>query len=901
MDAGHDRTGTHRLHAALASLGVRRPWLVLALVALFATVAGASIYGIRVSTSRYALVSPDNPFQARLLTFFERFGLQDPLVLVLEGGSPSERREVQRAVCAKLEREPELTGRVLCRIGPSELAEIALLWEPKAVRDGLAPFGDGGLARVVEGGVPGWLGAVEKGISGALEGRGGGTADPEQMTKGPAMLARMLRALDAELAGGDGLAGLELGKAATAGPRGPRVDEAGFLVGASGNYHLIVMFPELPGSEGYELAPLIAKVRRLYAEVPLGPVRPALTGMPAVATDELVAVNRGLEISTIGTGLGLVLLLYLGYRSVRYTVMALVPLGVGTLLTVALARALFGGLNIVTSSFVSVLMGIGINYAIFLLARYSEELRSGAGQEAALRGALGKTGTGILISAATTILAFATVTITEFTAYRQLGLLVGLGIVVMVLLTWFVSPALARAMDPSGVRRAADEFVGLNHLEALVKRGRWPFLAAALALSVFGVGFARGLRFNARYFDFLPASAESVRGLTAVESDGGASPVFANLWAPDVESARALTEKVRGLELVGGVDSATDLLPPLSDERMGALKETVAALGKKPDFARLRDRERSAKKVIEKVRALSDAFDEVAFAMRRADLSTQAIDDAKKACGELEKTLAGLPDDGREALARVEVGSADILERAWTTAENVALRGAYQASDLPSVFRARYAGKDGKALAIYAQPGIDIWDEARAIAFSRQLLAAAPEASGFALEVDAYQLDIKRSFTLACYLTMALAFLTCCLGFRSLKDSLLAMLPVLVGLAAMMAFMAVFGVHVNVANIVAFPLSLGMGVEAGAHVMSRCRQSEADRNGRARFADIVAGTGTGVMLASTTTIVGFGALIAADYRAMKGLGIVMCVGMTMNLLAALVFLPALLLVTKRVE
>jgi predicted RND superfamily exporter protein len=900
MEAGKDRTGTHRLHAALASLGVRRPWLVLVLVGLFAAVAGASIYGIRVSTSRYGLVSPDNPFQARLLTFFERFGLQDPLVLVLEGGSSSERREVQRAVCAKLEKEPEFKGRVLCRVGPSEVAEVALLWDPKAVREGLAQGAEGGLAQVVEGGVTGWLGAVEKGISGALEGRGA-PADPEQMKKGPVMLARMLRALDAELAGRDGLGGLELGKAAVGGPRGPRVDEAGYLVGASGNYHMIVMFPELPGSEGYELAPLIAKVRRLYAEVPLGPVRPALTGMPAVATDELVAVNRGLEISTVGTGLGLVLLLYLGYRSLRYTVMTLVPLGVGTLLTVALARALFGGLNIVTSSFVSVLMGIGINYAIFLLARYSEELREGADQEAALRGALGKTGTGILISAATTILAFTTVTITEFTAYRQLGLLVGLGIVVMVLLTWIVSPALARAMDPNGKRRAADEFVGLKHLEGLVKRGRWPSLVVAVALSVFGVVVARGLRFNARYFDFLPSSAESVRGLTAVESDGGASPVFANLWASNVESARALTEKVRGLELVGTVDSATDLLPPLSDERLGALKETMAALGKKPDFVRLRERERSAKRVIEKVRALADAFDEVAFAMRRADLSTEAIDDAKKACGELEKTLAGLPDDGRESLARVELGAADILERAWTTAENVASRGAYQASDLPSVFRARYAGKDGKALAIYAQPAVDIWDEQRAIAFSRQLLAAAPEASGFALEVDAYQLDIKRSFTLACYLTTALAFLTCFLGFRSFKDSLLAMFPVLVGLAAMTAFMAVFGVQVNVANIVAFPLSLGMGVEAGAHVMSRCRQSELDRVGKARFADIVAGTGTGVMLASTTTIVGFGALIAADYRAMKGLGIVMCVGMTMNLLAALVFLPALLLVTNRVE
>lgn len=901
MTSGSDGSKRFHVFAALASLGVRRPWLVLALVGVVTAIAGASIFGIQVSTSRYKLVSETNPYQARLVRFFERFGLQDPLVLVLEGGTPSERREAQRAICARFEREPELRGRTLCRIGPHELAEVALLWDPKAVAQGLAAgVKDGGLARTVEGGVPGWLGAIEEGMSSALEG-GGAPVDPEQMTKGPAMLAKLLRALDSELAGRDGLEGFDIGKAASRGPSGARVDEAGYLVGANGGYHLVALFPALPGSEGYELKPLIVKIRALVAEANRGSVRASLTGMPAIATDELDAVNRGLEISTVGTGLGLLILLFIGYRSLRYTVMALVPLGVGTLLTVALARALFHGLNIVTSSFVSVLMGIGINYAIFVLARYSEELREGAAQGPALEGALVKTGTGILISAATTILAFATVTITEFTAYRQLGLLVGLGIVIMVVLTGLVCPALARVMDPKGTRRAADEFVGLHLLEPVIRRGRWALLALAAALSFFGIGFARNLRFNARYFDFLPTSAESVRGLTAVENDRGASPVLANLWAPDVEAARALTDKVRGLRTVGAVDSATDLLPPLSPERLEALRGTLAALGKRPDFAALRGRERSAKRTIEKVRALADAFDEVAFAMRRAELSTAPVEDAKKACAELEKTLAALPDDGREALTRVELAAADVLERAWTTAENVATRGSYEASDLPSVFRARYAGKDGKSLALYAQPGVDIWDEAQAVAFSRELVGAAPEASGFALEVDAYQLDIKRSFTLACYLTTALALLTCYLGFRDRKDSLLAMLPVVVGLASMMAFMAYFDVHVNVANIVAFPLSLGMGVEAGAHVMSRCRQSEVARGGKGRLADIIEGTGTGVMLASTTTIVGFGALIAADYRAMKGLGVIMCVGMTTNLLAALVFLPALLLVTKRLE
>ena len=886
----------------LASLGVTRPWHVLSFVAVLSVAASVSIYGIRISTSRYALVSAEqNPYQARLLSFFERFGVQDPMVLVLTGSTPEERQRVQREVCAKLEKEPEFAGRTLCRIGPKELAEVAMLWDPKAVGDGLAQGGTRALAPIVEGGLPAWLGAVEKGVTSALEG-GARTHDPEQATRGPAMLAKLLRSLDAELSGRDAFGSLDLGLAARSdGTAGPRVDAAGYLVGAKGEFHMIALFPALPGSEGYELAPLVKKIRTIYGGVALGQVTPALTGIPAIASDELDAIDQGLNTSTIGTTIGIILLLLLGYRSFRYSLMALVPLGVGTVMTVAIAKLLFHGLNIITSSFVSVLMGVGINFALFALSRYSEELRAGAPQEEALRGGFVKTGMGIVISAMTTILAFATVSTTNFTAFKELGLLVGLGLVVMVLLTIVVCPALAMVLNREGKRQAAREFIGLRLLEPLIRRARWPLLALAALVSIFGGVYAFKLRFNARYFDFLPTAAESVRGLLVIEADKGATPVLANMSAPDVESARVLAAKVRALPTVAAVDTATDLLPPLSPERLDALKATVAALGKKPQFAMLRGRTRSAKALVVSVTRLEDAFDEAAFAMRQAELSTDGLADAKKACAELKKTLVALPDDGREALALVELNAADLLERAWTTAENVAARGSYLPSDLPSVFRARYASKDGTELALYAQPSIDIWDEARAAHFSKELHSVAPDAVGFALEVDAYQTDIKRAFTLACYLTTALALLTCFLGFRSVKDSLLAMLPVAVGLAAMMAFMAVFDVQVNVANIVAFPLSLGMGVEAGAHIMSRCRQSESLGHGAAPLGDIIAGTGTAVMLASSTTIVGFGALILADYRAMRGLGIIMCVGMTTNLVAALVFLPALLVVLKRAD
>ncbi len=880
----------------IASIGAARPWLVLAVAAVVSAAAGALTYGMRISTSRYALVSAErNQQQARLFRFFERFGIQDAMVLVLSGSTPAEQQRVQREVCAKLEREPEFAGRMLCRIGPRELAEVAMLWEPGAMAKQLERGGgEVDVAKLIEGGLPQWIASIDKGIAAGLE---NGKADPKEAQQGSEMLVKLLRALDAQLSGGDALDTLGVMASARDAPSGQRMDEQGFLIGPGKSYHLVALFPALPGSEGYELSPLVEKVRKAYREVKLGEVKATLTGMPAVAVDELAAVDRGFHQSTIGTTVGIILLLLIGYRSLRYSVMALVPLGVGTVLTMAVARVVFHGLNVITSAFVSVLMGIGINFAIFALSRYSEDLRGGASQEEAVRSSLSQTGLGIIISAGTTVLAFLTITTTQFTAYQELGWLVGAGLVIMVLVTLLLVPAMAMVLNRKGTRHAASEFVGMHLLEPIVRRGKWPVLAIAAVVAAFG-SYAYKLRFNARYFDFLPVNAESVRGLAIIEEDKGSSPVLANMTSAGVEEARAMADKLRQLHAIAGVETASDLLPPLTPERLADLRAALKALGRKPDFAKLRGRARSAKEVAQKIESLHDALDEAGFALRQAGWATESVDGAKAACGALQKTLLALPDDGKVALGELEVTVADLLERAWTTADNVAARGRYEPGDLPSPFRARFASKDGKALALYALPAGNIWDDVQAAEFTREVRSVDPEANGLALEVDTYQRDIKQSFTMAGFLTAGLALISCVLGFRSLRDSLLSMLPVAIGLAAMMAFMAAADIRVNVANIVAFPLSLGMGVEAGAHIMNRCRQSELVR-GVAELSDIIEGTGSAVMIASTTTIMGFGALMIADYRAMKSLGVIMCVGMTSNLLAALVFLPALLVAVKR--
>ena len=66
----------------------------------------------------------------------------------------------------------------------------------------------------------------------------------------------------------------------------------------------------------------------------------------------------------------------------------------------------------------------------------------------------------------------------------------------------------------------------------------------------------------------------------------------------------------------------------------------------------------------------------------------------------------------------------------------------------------------------------------------------------------------------------------------------------------------------NMANMVSLPLIFGIGVDAGVHLMHRCRQSAAENDGVARLDELLRGTGGAVMLGSLTTMAGFASLVA---------------------------------------
>ncbi len=894
------------LLSSIAAIGIRRPWITLGIAAVILTICAAIAWDMPISTSRYKLMSADHPYQARMINFFDRFGFPDSMVVLITGAEAEDRRKVVDRFSELLEQEPELEGRVLGRVGLDQVAELALLMQPDAISQLRDRLGEQAVTELIEGGLPAWIRTVNAEMSKGLDDEdeedptkgpdAGNPPDAKQARKAMLALAKVLRAIDAQLAGDNPMRELPRLDGGKDAPKELNIDAKGYVIGEQGKYHVIALFPELPGAEGFQVKPLVTKVRRLRDQVVKGTgVDARVTGLPALVADELAVVSRGIKQTSVATTLGILLLLYVAFRSFRYTILALLPLGLGVVLTLAVVRQLYGGLNLITSSFISVLLALGIDFGVYVLSRYGEQVRAGSSPQQAIRGALAKAGPGMIIGAVTTIMAFMMTTTTEFTAYSQLGVITSLGLALMLGITLVALPALIW-LAGRGREIRSPELPGLGRLPAKMRKGSTFIVAVAAVLVALSAMTWSRIKFNPRYFDFLPKETESAWGLRHIEKDKSLSPVQAGVGAESVEEARQLAARLRKLPAVGAVQTATDALPKLDAERLAKLRASFS--GKPvPSFAKLRTRKRSNKELSEAVLELVDTLDEVALAMRQADMKLDALNEVKKAAKQLHDRAKALPDN--KALEQAEQRLANILERAWLTAQRVATRGKYLPTDLPAVFKARFMSKDGKALAVYANPAGDIWHEPTAKKFASDLSAVAPNMAGIAMNIYEHIRMIKEGFTRASILSASLVLLVLLAGFRKLFDALLALVPVAIGVAWMLGAMGALGLHFDVANVVVVPLILGIGIDAGAHMVHRWRQSADENGGVAKLDELIRGTGAAVLLASLTTATGFSALMIGDYGAMKSLGLSMTIGIGACLLSSMLVLPALLLLLKK--
>ncbi|WP_231372326.1 MMPL family transporter [Terracoccus sp. 273MFTsu3.1] len=199
-------------------------------------------------------------------------------------------------------------------------------------------------------------------------------------------------------------------------------------------------------TDATETAALVGDIREVVkADLPEG-VTAQVTGPAAVQAD-LAAVFEGANTRLlIATASVVALLLVLTYRSPILWIFPLVVVGVADRLAAVVATHTLAAFSIVwdesTIGILSVLVfGAGTDYALLLISRYRDELRSHADRREAMSVALRRTSEAVLSSAVTVVIGLLTLLLSLFPATRGLGLACAVGVVVVAAFVLLVLPA----------------------------------------------------------------------------------------------------------------------------------------------------------------------------------------------------------------------------------------------------------------------------------------------------------------------------------------------------------------------------------------------------------------------------------------------------------------------------
>ena len=194
-----------------------------------------------------------------------------------------------------------------------------------------------------------------------------------------------------------------------------------------------------------ELATTIKEMRSFIKEQNVSGVDVYVSGEAGVGTD-IASVFDGANITLLATTASVVaLLLLITYRSPVLWLLPLIVVGVADRagVTLALKVGEWTGVPMDESvpGIVSVLIfGAGTDYALLLIARYRDELRTVESKYEAMRNALTKSFDPIGASASTVILALVTLLLSAFPVTRGLGLAGAIGVLTAMVFALFVLP-----------------------------------------------------------------------------------------------------------------------------------------------------------------------------------------------------------------------------------------------------------------------------------------------------------------------------------------------------------------------------------------------------------------------------------------------------------------------------
>jgi uncharacterized protein len=903
-----EATRAGRLLVRLVTAVCRRPRTVLAaslLVAALSVLAAAT--RLQYHTSRDDLLSPHKDYQQRWKKYLAEFGDDDDIVVVVRGGDRRRMEQALDALAGRVGQRPELFDRLFYKVDLRPLRNRALLFlstaEIQSIRENLR-----GMGPLLDFGPVGWsmltlnslLAEAGKRAAQMKPGQPLAPADDQLLTQ---LLAITRTARNVLI---DPAKYKNPWSSLVSRPPEQKdlMAEPQYFFSADGSLAFLLARPvKEAGSFTAALKSVNAMREIVAATRPDFPgVEFGLTGMPVLESDEMAAADHDTKLASWLAIAGVTLLFFLVYRSVWYPLLTVVTLLAGTAWAMGWVTLTVGHLNILSATFAVMLIGMG-DYGVLWVMRYEQARKQGADVRTALLHTTRHVAVGNLTAASTLALAFFAAILADFKAVAELGWIAGCGVLLCALACFTVLPALLMLFDRrSGVAearpgvlrfRAALVNVGASGegwLPRLFRRPGW-VLAGGFGLAALAAALASRVPYDHNLLHLQAQNLESVKWeLTLIEHTAGAN-WHALSYTATPEEAIALKERYEKLPEVIRVVEVASLVPREQDHKLPLLAEVHKRLGGLPKRgAVIPHALPSSADIRAELERLLDQLQPFVVPVTRGAQPVPLLADLRCSLAALYKQMVEMSATPlvEERLKDFEQRLAGDLAEDLHRLRDVATPQAITTADLPPDLRERYVGASGKwLLRVFARDCL--WDFGPLEHFTQQVRAVDPEATGKPFGTVEGLRAMKHGLQRAGYYAFAVIAVVLLLDFRRPGRTLLALLPLVLGVLLTLGVLGLLGVALNPANMIAFPLILGVGVDNGVHVLHDWIMRR--REGRHTISYAI---GRGVLVKAMTTMIGFGTLMISTERGLAGLGLILTVGVGCSMLTALVLLPAVL-------
>lgn len=629
----------------------------------------------------------------------------------------------------------------------------------------------------------------------------------------------------------------------------------------------------------------------------------------------------GQVLATAIAATALLFVLIAGYfRQFRAVPTVLVPVLVAAIATLGLGGAIYGSLNLATAFIFAILLGLGIDFAIHVLARYSFEREARCrNTRTALRLALSSTGSALVAGAATTIAVFLSLQLGRFRGFSQFGMLAGIGVLLSLAATFVLVPALvvlvARCAPRRRFRRQTPRGAAVIRRSRLERRAapRRPFVAlvaiAGVAAAATSLWRSQQLSFE---YDFnklgrKPRTPTARAAGPDYRTATGKTTSFAPAVAlcRDEQQCRRTTRLLQAIRLVDedglqrlrtgtatrdnvhlptgetiDIDEDADAEDAVGDGPFAPLREELAGSRLLPEQRELLSRF-SEERLRFMRRYLLGVLSLQAFIPERQQDKLRIIADIKS---RLDRKRGAFPPADKEKLDRwypyLAVSTPIVADKLpnWVSQQFIESNGTLGAF---AVFFNGGSKRDYRhAKRLHdAYFNLPVGSERVAVAANYFVLAEA---------IDTLRADGPVVLGAA-----AVAVLVCLIiVFRSLRAALLVLIPLLSSVSWLLGLYLLFDVKLNIFNIIALPLLIGMAVDNGIHVYHRYAETR-------DFRLVLREVGGPITLTTVTTFVGFSSLLIADHVGIQSLGLAASLGMLLGLVGSVVLLPALMVTLGR--